>query len=158
MVRSGHAELIGFVVQALEREPSLISGRFAGRTLLHFASGAGCVEVVTLLLRLGADPNVQDSGGHPPLYHVANECGSQQGPELVHTLIGAGAEVNASGGVTRATALHMAARRGYVEIARALLDCGAAIDAQDSKGDTPLQRAINCRRNAVAQLLIERVR
>jgi len=52
----------------------------------------------------------------------------------------------------------MAARRGYVEIARALLDCGAAIEARDSKGDTPLQRAINCRRSAVSQLLAERGR
>jgi ankyrin repeat protein len=64
--------------------------------------------------------------------------------------------VNAAGGVTRATALHMAARRGYVGIAQALLDCGAAIDTRDSKGDTPLQRAIKCRRSAVAQLLVER--
>jgi ankyrin repeat protein len=50
----------------------------------------------------------------------------------------------------------MAARRGHVEIARALLDCGAAVDARDRKDDTPLQRAINCRRDMVAQLLVER--
>jgi len=42
-----------------------------------------------------------------------------------------------------------------VEIARALLDFGAAMEARDSKGDTPLQRAMNCRRAAVAQLLLE---
>jgi ankyrin repeat protein len=58
--------------------------------------------------------------------------------------------VSARCGVTRATALHMAARRGYVGIASALLDCGAAMDAKDDKGDTPLQRAINCRRDALA--------
>ena len=67
----------------------------------------------------------------------------------------AGADVDACGGVTRATALHMAARRGHVEIARALLDSGAAVNARDRKGDTPLQRAINCRKNVVAQLLLE---
>jgi ankyrin repeat protein len=43
-----------------------------------------------------------------------------------------------------------------VEIARALLDCGAAIEARDSKGDTPLQRAINCRRDRLARFLVER--
>jgi len=43
-----------------------------------------------------------------------------------------------------------------VEIARALLDSGAAVNARDRKGDTPLQRAINCRKNGVSQLLLER--
>jgi ankyrin repeat protein len=42
-----------------------------------------------------------------------------------------------------------------VEIARALLDSGAAVNAGDRKGNTPLQRAINCRKNGVAQLLVE---
>ena len=50
----------------------------------------------------------------------------------------------------------MAARRGHVEIVRALLDSGAAVNAQDRKGDTPLARAINCRKSGVAQLLRER--
>jgi ankyrin repeat protein len=50
----------------------------------------------------------------------------------------------------------MAARRGYVGTAGALLDSGAATEAKDRKGDTPLQRAVNCRRDAVARLLAER--
>ncbi len=156
MVRSGRAQLISFVINALESEPALIARCFSGKTLLHFASGTGCPEVVTSLLHLGTDPNIQDRGGHTPLYCVANECTSETGPQLVRTLVRSGADVNARGGVTKATALHMAARRGYLEIASALLDCGAAVDAKDSKGDTPLQRAINCRRDLVAQLLVER--
>ena len=156
MVQSGRAGLIRFVIEAVESEPSVAAHRFAGRTLLHFSSGAGCVEVVGLLLRLGVDPNLQDRGGHTPLYCVANECASETGPELVRVLVRAGADVNACGGVTRATALHMAARRGFAGIASALLDCGAAMEAKDTKGATPLQRAINCRRDTVAQLLVER--
>jgi truncated hemoglobin YjbI len=156
MVQSGRAGLIRFVMDAVERDPSLAANRFSGATLLHFASGAGCLEVVGLLLRLGTDPNIEDRGGHTPLYRVANECASETGPDVVRELVRTGAEVNACGGVTRATALHMAARRGYVRIASALLDCGAAIEAKDSKGNTPLQRAINCRRDIVAQSLLER--
>jgi truncated hemoglobin YjbI len=156
MVRSGRAGLIHFVIDAVECEPSLAARRFSGATLLHFACGAGCFEVVALLLRLGTDPNIEDRGGHTPLYCVANECASETGPELVRELVRAGAEINACGGVTRATALHMAARRGYVRIVSALLDCGAAMETKDSKGDTPLMRAINCRRHTVAQLLVER--
>ncbi len=156
MVETGRARLIHYVMTALESDPSLATRCFAGTTLLHFAAGAGCLGVVALLLQLGVDPNIQGRGNHTPLYCVANECASETGPEIVHALMRAGADVNASGGVTRATALHMAARRGHVEIARALLDSGAALNARDRKGDTPLQRAINCRKNGVSQLLRER--
>jgi ankyrin repeat protein len=156
MVQSGRAGLIQFVVNAVKRDSSLATRRFAGTTLLHFAAGAGCVEVVTLLLRMGVDANIPGRGEHTPLYCVANECGSERGAEVVHSLVRAGADVNACGGVTRSTALHMAARRGHVLIARALLDSGALVNARDRKGDTALQRAINCRKGAVAQLLRER--
>jgi truncated hemoglobin YjbI len=156
MMQSRRDALILFVIDAVEREPSLMMRRFAGKTLLHFASGAGCLGVVKSLLRLGADPNTQDSDGHTPLYRVANECGSDAGPEIVRALVYAGGDVNAHGGVTRTTPLHMAARRGFLGIAQALLDCGAAAGAKDIKGDTPLQRALNCRRKEVARLLGER--
>ncbi len=156
MMQSGRAELIRFVLHSVEKEPSLAARRYSGNVLLHFAAGAGCVEAVELLLGLGTAPNIQGRGGHTPLYCVANQCASETGPEVVRMLVQAGADVNASSGVTRATALHMAARRGYVEIARALLDCGAAIEARDSKRATPLQRAINCRQRGVSQLLVAR--
>ncbi|MEO8659031.1 MAG: ankyrin repeat domain-containing protein [Bryobacteraceae bacterium] len=156
MVQSGRASLINYVVDAVNHHPSIGTRRYGGRALLHYASGAGCVDVVTTLLRLGTDANIQDSGGHTPLYRVANECASEAGPEIVRALLEAGAAVNACGGVTRSTPLHMAARRGFVEIARVLLDSGAAIGARDAKGDTPLRRALNCRKSAVAQLLKER--
>lgn len=156
MMQSGRAGFIRFVTDAVEREPNLAGRRFSGRSLLHFASAAGCCEVLELLLRQGTDPNVLDRAGHTPLYRVANECTSGAGPEVVRMLVRAGADVNACGGVTRASALHMAARRGFVEIARALLECGATLEVRDSKGHTPLQRAINCRRDAVSRLLVER--
>jgi len=156
MVRSGRARLIQFVIDASASDLALATRRFAGATLLHFAAGAGCLEVVALLLRLGVDPNIPGRGDHTPLYCVANECASESGPEVVRELVRAAADVNACGGVTRATALHMAARRGHLEIARALLDCGAVVNALDRKGDTPLQRAMNCRKTEVAQLLLER--
>jgi hypothetical protein len=153
MVQSGRARLIHFVIDAAESDPSLATQRFAGATLLHFAAGAGCLEVVALLLRLGVDPNLEGRG-RTPLY-CANECSSKTGPEVVRALVRAGADVNACSGVTRATALHAAARRGHVEIARALLDSGAPVNPRDRKGDTPLQRAINCRKKGVSQLLLE---
>jgi len=61
--------------------------------------------------------------------------------------------VNESGGVSRATALHQAARFGNVGAAKALIELGANVNAKDSRGVTPLDRAINCRRHEVAALL-----
>lgn len=156
MLQCGRHSLVQFVVDAVESDPSLATRRFAGKTLLHFAAGAGCVEVVATLVQLGTDPNIRDRGDHTPLYCVANECASETGPAVVRLLLEAGADVNACGGVTGATPLHMAARRGHVEIARVLLDGGARVGASDHKGVTPLQRARNCRRAAVVQLLLER--
>ena len=156
MIQSGRADLVNFAVDAVERDASLATRFYGGRALLHYASGAGCLKMVASLLRLGTDPGILDSCGHTPLYRVANECASEAGAQIVPALVQAGADPNACAGITRATPLHMAARRGYVEIARALLDCGAKIDARDARGDTPLQRATNCRKQSVVQLLVER--
>jgi ankyrin repeat protein len=111
--------------------------------------------MVELLLRLGADPN-SAAGTHPPLYCVANECQVPGGDNVVRALVRAGAEVDARSESKQCTALHMAARRGNAEVAEALLGCGADINAQDTNGDTPLQRARNCRKPAVAELLLSR--
>jgi hypothetical protein len=124
-----------------------------GRTLLHDASAQKNLRIVELLLRLGADPNV---GGHPPLYCVANESPVTSGGDIVRALVRAGARVDERSDSKRCTALHMAARRGNTEVAEALLDCGADINARDSAGVTPLQRAKNCRKAAVALLLVSR--
>ncbi len=56
---------------------------------------------MTLLLRLGADSNIEGRG-RTPLYCVANECPSVTGPEVIRALVRAGADVNACSGVTRA--------------------------------------------------------
>lgn len=157
MMQSGRPALIRFAADAVEQEPSLAAHRFNGRSLLHFAGGAGCAQVVRLLLRRGADPNIEDRGGHTPLYRVANECASADGAEIVRLLVAAGADVHACAGVTRATALHMAARRGHLEVARALVECGAFPGTTDRKGDTALQRAVNCRKQDVARFLRERM-
>ncbi len=124
---------------------------------MHYAAGAGCSELVGLLLRNGVDPNILDSGSHTPLYRLANECAADTGPEIARMLVAAGAEVNRCGGVTRATPLHMAARRGFVGIAQALLDLGASPEARDANGCTPLDRAVNCRKPEVVKLLRKRL-
>ena len=156
MTGSGNDALLEYAERELLADPALahVQNRY-GRTLLHDASGQGNLRIVELLLRLGADPNLK-TGGHPPLYCVGNECSVTGGGDVVRALVRAGAQVDERSDAKRCTALHMAARRGTTEVAEALLDCGADINARDKAGDTPLQRAKNCRKTAVALLLVSR--
>ena len=154
MIGCGSDALFEYVERELLADPALanLRNRYR-RTLLHDASAHGNLRMVELLLRLGADPNVGLPGGRTPLYCVANECQVPGGGHIVRALVRAGAQVNAPIGAKRCTALHLAARRGNTEVAQALLDCGADINAQDATGVTPLQRAKNCRKPDVALLL-----
>jgi ankyrin repeat protein len=157
MLTSRKPPLQDYVRAAIHANPALVHDRtYGGRTLLHDAAAAADLGSVTLLLELGAGPNALDRGDHTPLYTLANECLLPEAPAIVPALVRSGANVNAADGVTRATPLHMAARRGSVEIAAALLDHGASIDARDRRGDSPLCRAQNRRRSTVAALLRSR--
>lgn len=156
MMGRGNIAMRRYVEGRLAGDPSLVRERYAGRTLLHQASAQGNLTIVEALLRLGADPNAQDGGYHTPLYSVANECQSPRGGDVVRALVKSGANVDARDGVKHCTALHVAARRGSVAIAEALLECGAEIDPRDSLGETPLRRSVNCNKIHVAALLLAR--
>ena len=152
LIGSGHTVMAEYAERILQENPDLAHESYSGRSLLHAASAAGNLPIVSALLRLGVDPDIKDAGGHTPLYSVANECPG--GGSVVRALIQAGANVNGCDGVKRCTPMHMAARRGNVDAGVALLECGADIEARDSLGETPLRRAVNCNRAGVATLLL----
>jgi hemoglobin len=137
-------------IAEIERDPSCVRLLgLRGQTLLPDAAIVGQAELAEVLVRSGADPDAKEAEGHTPLYRAS-------AGDVARVLLAAGASVDVVSGPTRGTALHQAARRGYVLVAQALLDHGATIDARDAKRETPLRRAVNCRQIEIVRLLVRR--
>jgi truncated hemoglobin YjbI len=135
-------------IEEVERDRSCVRLLgLRGQTLLHDAAMVGDAELAAVLIGSGADPDAKEAEGHTPLYRASSG-------EVARVLLAAGAAVDLASGPTRGTALHQAARRGYVSVAQALLDHGATIDARDAKEETPLRRAVNCRQIQIVRLLV----
>jgi ankyrin repeat protein/truncated hemoglobin YjbI len=157
MSDSNQPALLDYVRQTLVNSPALVQERYTyDRTLLHNVAGQGNLSIVEFLLHLGADPNARDQSGHTPLYFVGNASYGVNGADAVRILIQGGANVNAQEQLKHCTALHMAARRGNIPVAEALLDCGAQREARDKLGDTPLHRAVKCGKTEMVAFLLSR--
>ncbi|XP_068428911.1 ankyrin repeat domain-containing protein 50 [Clinocottus analis] len=120
-----------------------------GRTALHVASWQGCVEMVDLLLKHGANPNAQDTEGRPPIHSVAWTGHAEVGHRLLKT----------SGVVIdlpchqRATALSIAAQEGHANIVAMLLERGANPNHMDKYGRSPVKVAGKHRHFNIVRLL-----
>ncbi len=138
-------------------DPTLALANDRGRNLIYAAAIGWDVARLRLLLECGADVDASYGGAHNPLYRVANGQGrEEEGRAAVELLIRHGADVNQVTGIGGMTPLHMAARRGSTEVAEALLDAGADIEARDKGGETPLRRAVNCGKEGMVRLLLSR--
>lgn len=153
-------------------------------TPLHYATEAGSLKVVQLLLEHGADITSLNSKKQTSL-HVAARCGHE---DIVLLLLASGAEVNgkdedgttplhlASAGswdpivrrlldqggdacatsYNKRTPLHLAAANGSREIAGMLLAAGAPVNAKDHNDQTPLHAAVQRGSVDLVLMLIER--
>jgi ankyrin repeat protein len=127
---------------------------------------AGDVERVRALVSenqgLASARLVDDKGGSgTPLHAVTGWPGYfPSGPEIVSVLIEAGADpdIPVEGSWHAETPLHWAASSDDVEVARALIDGGANIEAVGASlgGGTPLDDAVGYGCWQVARLLVER--
>lgn len=137
------------------------------KLLLDHAVSADRIDIVKLVINNGADPskapriyddnsemsvllkshgvpskdiNAFDWMGWPPLPYA---CRGDKGehPEAVLRLLELGADINVQSSKGK-TALHCAAKAGFLKVINVLIENGANIDATDNNGETPLYEAI----------------
>jgi ankyrin repeat protein len=119
-------------------------------TPLHVASRHGHMDVTQLLLRHGADTEVQDDDKCTPLLLASR----REYVEVAHVLLEYGADREARDGYS-CTPLLLASMRGYLEVARVLLKHGADKDAQDERGWSPLMHASKMGHVEVVRVLLK---
>jgi cytohesin len=151
-----------------------------GRTPLHQAAERGHQEVVSLLIARAADINAKDRSGFTPLDlaldggfdNVVNslrQVGGQPGDPLRLTIIDAvkagncsrvkellaeGANVMARDSVEGRTPLHLAARKGDLEMTNLLISKGADINDETANEGTPLHAAVEGGFKEIAEILL----
>ena len=121
----------------------------AGTTPLLYATWFGKPDLVELLVERGADVNLADAAGNTPLVRAA-QSGETKSVEI---LLGAGAEVAVVDPRNGRTALHIAAVKGYGDMAQLLVASGADPGGKDSKGCTPLDLAVHHGNDQAAEYL-----
>jgi len=115
---------------------------------LSLAAVAGHHEIVRILLRDGADPDVRGWEGKTPLILAAEkDYGS-----IVRLVIISGAEIDAQDDKGM-TALMRAARKGYTNIVKTLLVADARLDVNDHKNMTAVDHARTSGRIDVVEIL-----
>uniref|UniRef100_A0A673CW32 Palmitoyltransferase n=1 Tax=Sphaeramia orbicularis TaxID=375764 RepID=A0A673CW32_9TELE len=105
-------------------------------TPLHWATRQGHLSMVVQLMKYGADPSLIDGEGCSCV-HLAAQFGHTS---IVAYLIAKG-QVGTTNAVFQNTALHWAVLAGNTTVISLLLDANANVDAQNIKGETPLDLA-----------------
>ena len=118
------------------------------KSALHFAAGREYLGIMKLLIDKGANVDERDRG-ETILAHIVQT----NHINAVHTLINAGADVNAKHDSHGITVLMRAAGHGNIDIVNALIHAGADVNATTSFGNTALTYAEREGYHAVAQIL-----
>jgi ankyrin repeat protein len=162
----GQAEAILFLLQHGANLELRTKGMFASPALHHALLGlrrkeaiedehgeqilrwiGDPLESVRLLIEAGADPNSRAKHGDYPLEHAIGF------PEIVQSLIKAGANLELTDKVYKQTALHFAVLYSDIETVRLLLAAGAFHSPVEKDGETPIDIARQRNLTDIAALL-----
>ncbi|XP_066525131.1 protein phosphatase 1 regulatory subunit 12A isoform X2 [Hoplias malabaricus] len=168
-----NAEMVQFLV---ESGSDVNRGDNEGWTPLHAAASCGFIQIAKYLIEHGAQVGAVNSEGELPL-DVATEDVMQrllkgeikkQGVDMDRArkeeervmMQDATAVLSGSGSLaphpnTQATALHVAAAKGYIEVLKVLLQCGLDVDSRDCDSWTPLHAAAHWGQEEACTLLVE---
>lgn len=131
-VKEGQVE----IVELLIKHGAEVNAKLRdGSTALYAAAICNAVDVAQLLIDSGADLN------HRSNQYTALEIASHRGPDVAVLMIKKGARVNTFDYYTKESPLHTAAKCGFQELVKALLQHGADVNVKDMRGLTPLDRA-----------------
>lgn len=121
----------------LARRPAVANETDAGgRPPLHWAVHRNQLELASMLLAAGADPNSRTPGGDTPLHWAA----ALLRVELTELLLRYGADVEAKN-AAGVSPLHYAASSGHEPVIGLLAAAGARLEVKDLSGKTPLDYA-----------------
>jgi ankyrin repeat protein len=162
----GRVEVIRILLQHKPNLELRTKGMFASSGLHHALLGLRRMESVEdengnlvnrrigdpeacarLLIEAGADPNSIAKLGDYPLQHAVGF------PEIVRSLIGAGAKLELTDKVYKQTALHFAVLYSDIESVRMLLEAGAFHSPVEKDGETPLDIARERNMTEIAAML-----
>lgn len=121
---------------------------------LHAAVSSDQIDLVTLLLKRGANANALDMVGNTPLILAVI---SENGLPVLKVLLASGADPLVMDRANGMNALHWAALRGKLEAADRLLATGIDINIREGGSDkfTSLHNAASVGEVAVVKLLID---
>ncbi len=129
-------------------EGKIVHWIYAGDTPLHLAAAGYRVEIVRLLLAVGADANAaQNHRRSGPLHYAADSWIAREASraneqvETIRCLLHAGAEINALD-KNGATPLHRAVRTRGAAAVKCLLDSGADPLLKNKPGSTAFHLAV----------------
>lgn len=117
---------------------------------LHVAATLKGIQIATILITYGANPNEANENGESPLI-VAVVC---KNPEMTEFLLSKGALPDHRTNWGR-TAMHYAAQIGDVQTAKLLIDRQAKIDVADRQGVTPLHLAVEAGHEDVVEAFVD---
>jgi len=129
-----------------------------GRTPLMGAVTDSLPEIVSFLLKNGANPNAQMNEGLSPVHGIALQSADIDTTTrlaIARAVIDAGGNINiqSDGGLAP---LHLAPLSGKSDVIHFLAENGADLEAEDSDGATPLVFAVRNLEPEAVQALLER--